>query len=462
MLTPWSPKGSGDACGRAQLSDAISFRNNVRYTHINSLYRVTVLSGDTLTAAQCTSLSRQYPAAFAGCIPGQTIGRRAVQGDGASDGIAIDNQMQAEFSTGAIRHNLLAGVDYFYTSWQHYRDLVRLSGVPAGQVLPLIDIYDPVPRGSANYPTSMVPQIYTETQSDQLGLYVQDQMEIGGLRLAIGGRQDWAHDQTKDAVANSIYRTNSQDFTWRAGAVYLFDNGLAPYASYSQSFQPLVSDPTSNLTGKPFDPTTGQQYEAGLRFEPRGMHAYFTLGGYQITQQNVATPDPNGTLCGTSVCNVQTGEIRLRGIELEARAQAMAGLTLIGAVSRIWSDITRSNTAAELGNRVAQVPDWMASAFVDYRFPDGALHGLGLGGGVRYTGDSYGNNANTLAIPDYALFDLFVRYDFGRSTPSLNGLSLSLNARNLTDKLYVATCSGTAACFYGSGRTVTARLQYRW
>jgi len=82
--------------------------------------------------------------------------------------------------------------------------------------------------------------------------------------------------------------------------------------------------------------------------------------------------------------------------------------------------------------------------------------------GNSYTGKSYGDTSNTLAIPDYALFDLFVRYDFGLANPRLEGLSASINARNIADKRYVATCTATAACYYGQGRSVTARLQFRW
>lgn len=450
---------------RAELNDAVTFRSNVRYTHLKTDYQVTVLSGDTLTEAGCTSMLALYPTAFAGCIPGQTIGRRGTQARGESDGIALDNQLQFKFATGSIRHNLLAGIDYFYTDWEHYRDLARASGVPAGQVLPLIDMYNPEYRGTAGY--TFTPQLYYQTNNDQLGLYVQDQLELGRLRVSIGGRQDWAYDKTKNLVSGKTYKTKDDDFAWRAGAVYLLDNGLAPYFSYSQSFQPSIGDPSTQLYGQPFKPTTGEQYEGGLRFEAPNNRAYVTLGAYQIKQQNVLTTVqtediPDDASCTGSTCYVQTGEVRMRGVEFEARAQTRFGLTLIGSASRVWSKITESLVAGEAGNHVPQVPKIMASAFADYRFPEGFLHGFGVGGGVRYTGESVGNNANTLVIPDYTLFDLFLRYDFGRAAGERGGPSLSLNARNLMNKTYVATCSSTASCFYGSGRTVTARLQYRW
>ena len=457
----------------AKLDERFTFRSNVRYTRLKTFYRVSVLSGDTVNAAQCAQYAAINPRLYGGCIPGRTVGRRAIQADGESDGIAIDNQLQAEFSTGAIRHTLLAGADYFYTDWTHYRDGVTLPDVPRnlsggtpnplfGQVEPLLDMFNPVPRGSAHYPGLLTTaQGWSNTKSDQLGLYAQDQIAVGNLRVSLGGRQDWAYDKVTNLVNGTVQRTRSKAFTGRVGAVYLFENGLAPYASYAESFLPQAGDPTTNITGEPFVPTTGQQYEAGVRFEPRGSDAYFTLGAYQIKQQNILTPDPAGTLCGNSVCNVQTGEIRVRGIEFEARAQTRIGLTLIGSVTRNWSRITKSSTT-DLGNEVSQVPNWLASAFVDYRLPEGALEGLGIGGGVRYTGKMFGNTTNTIVVPDYTLFDVFLRYDFGRAAGESEGLSLSLNARNLTNKTYVALCSGPASCYYGSGRTVTARIQYRW
>lgn len=430
-----------------RFDDRFVLRNNTRYTHLDTLYRVVVLSGDTVT---------RCPATIPGCIAGQTIGRRAVQGVGDSDGIATDTQFEAHLSTGPVRHTLLAGADYFRTEWQHHRDLVT-----AARVLPLLDIFAPVARGAAGFDTSLNPQVYAETVSRQVGLYLQDQIAIGRLRVTLGGRQDWAHDNTYNPLTRNRYITDSDAFTWRAGAVYLFDNGLAPYVSYAESFLPQVSDPSTSLNGKPFVPTTGQQYEAGIRFQ-RGRGIYLTLGAYQITQQNMTTPDPGGALCGTATCLVQTGEGRVRGVEFEGRATLPWGTALIATATRSDGEVTRTNVVAQRGKTLAQLPEWMASLFVDQRVRTGAFAGVGFGGGVRYTGKSFGDLDNSLAIPDYTLFDLFVRYDFGVANARLQGLSFAVNARNLADKRFVATCTAISACYYGQGRSLTARMQFRW
>ncbi|MBT0668506.1 TonB-dependent siderophore receptor [Novosphingobium profundi] len=430
-------------------TSGLTLRNNTRYTHIDTLYRAVVLSGDTYTTC---------PSTISGCIAGQTIGRRAVQGDGWSDGWATDTQLQFDTTTGSVEHTLLAGVDYFHTDWTHYRDLVTSS-----LVLPVLDIFDPQSRGSDGFADNLNAQVYSSSVSKQTGVYLQDQISAGNLHVTLGGRYDWAKTSTTDLTDLSSFTNKDDKFTWRAGAVYLFDSGLAFYASYAQSFLPDTTDPDSTLGGEPFEALTGDQYEAGIRYQS-GDSLYLTLGAYQITQQNMSTPDPSGTLCGSRTCYVQTGEGRVRGIEFEGKGSLPWGTAVIAALTYTDSEVTKDNTTytvdgetlSVVGNKLAQVPDWMASLFVNHTFRGGALEGLSLGGGVRYTGVSYGTTTNVLEIPDYTLYDAFVRYDFG------NGVRASINGRNIADKRYVATCTAASACYYGQGRSVTARVDFRW
>jgi len=419
---------------------------NARYTHIDTVYRATVLGGNTLTAC---------PGSIPGCIVGATVTRRAVEGRGGTDGVAFDARLQAEFATGPLDHTVLLGVDHFGTEWDHYRD-----NVAANLVLPILNIFDPVPRGSATYAASLTPAIYGASELDQTGIYLQDQMSSGGWRFVIGGRQDNASEDATNLLNSTVTRTDDDAFTWRAGAVYLFDNGLAPFASFAESFLP---SPGLTFAGTPFEPVTGEQYEAGLRYQPPGSNIFLTFSAYEITQTNILTPDPlhpGATDCFGGRCFVQTGEARITGYEVEARATLDAGLSIIGTATSAEGEITRTNIANERGKSLPQLPEQMASLFLDYRVPSGPLLGVGFGGGVRYVGESYGNNVNDLVIPDYTLFDLFARYDL--TELGAEGVILSLNARNVGDETYVATCNTLQSCYYGSGRTVTARLQYRW
>ncbi|MFW5905186.1 MAG: TonB-dependent receptor domain-containing protein, partial [bacterium] len=78
-----------------------------------------------------------------------------------------------------------------------------------------------------------------------------------------------------------------------------------------------------------------------------------------------------------------------------------------------------------------------------------------LGGGVRYTGMTYGDQANTLEVPAHTLVDLNTHYSRDR-------MRLSLDVHNLFDKAYVASCYTAASCFYGTTRSVRATIRYRW
>ena len=81
-----------------------------------------------------------------------------------------------------------------------------------------------------------------------------------------------------------------------------------------------------------------------------------------------------------------------------------------------------------------------AALWAKYTWYDGPVAGLGIGGGVRYVGQNYGDNANTILIPDYTLFDATVSFDFKYLRPDLKGWSAQINATNLTNKYYVASC----------------------
>lgn len=178
---------------------------------------------------------------------------------------------------------------------------------------------------------------------------------------------------------------------------------------------------------------------------------------YRLTQTNVKTADPDPT---HPYASIQTGEIRSRGVELEAHARVTDNLSLLGSLTVL--DIVNTESTDYEDKRPFGVPDRLASLWADYSFTEGPLDGLALGAGVRYIGSSYGNAENTLKVPDVTLFDLGLRYDLGMLRPELEGTQVSINVANLFDREYVASCWADHSCFYGTRRTITAGLKLRW
>ena len=88
--------------------------------------------------------------------------------------------------------------------------------------------------------------------------------------------------------------------------------------------------------------------------------------------------------------------------------------------------------------------------------------GLSINGGVRYVGTSWADKENTLKVPSHTLVDLGMKMDLGHYNPSLEGATLRINAHNIFDKEYVASCVNLFYCYYGAERSVMATLSYNW
>lgn len=353
-----------------------------------------------------------------------------------SDNFGIDNSLEFGFASGRAQHTLLTGIDY-RTQRNDYASAFSFAA-------PTLDVFDPV------YGAPVVRPDYSsrtlQTQS-QLGLYVQDQIKLDRWVVTLGGRQDWVGTDTDNRITGRSAHQSDGKFSGRVGVNYLFDNGLAPYVGYSQSFQPTVG---TSFDGAAFDPTTGKQVEAGLKYQPANGRVLATLALYELKQQNTLVVDPNNTLF-----QIQQGEVTVQGLELEGRWNIGDGFSINGAYAYIDSEVTRSTDPLSLGAEIPLQPRQAASLGADYTITHGLLAGLGFGGGVRYTGAHFGDAYNQWETPSYTLVDATMRYDFGN-------WRLQLNASNLTDKQYITTCNSSFWCYYGYPRSVSATAIYQW
>ena len=87
------------------------------------------------------------------------------------------------------------------------------------------------------------------------------------------------------------------------------------------------------------------------------------------------------------------------------------------------------------------------------------MAGFDLGAGVRYTEGIQADRENTREVPSYTLVDAALGYDF--SHLGIDGLSARVNANNLLDKEYVASCYSLNYCYFGAERSVMATVTYQ-
>lgn len=401
-------------------------------------------------------------------MAGTSITRRPSKALDDAGQVTVDNQLEYAFDTGVAQHKVLAGLDF------QYLDADRYLGQAAA--LSPIDYLNP------NYTAPAVPALtgYTTLQRSQTGVYLQDQIDIGKLAATAGVRYDVvsydldaysynAATGAKTPLAIGSADQTVDDFSWNVGAAYVFDNGIAPYASYATSFEVTAG---TGLGGVAFEPTTARQFEVGVRYQPTSFNGMFTASYFDIEQKNVLTSSGiAGTVangCSAATCQNQLGKVRSRGLELEAKTQVVPGFDVVASYTYVHARVLEDTTAMLVGSTPAGVPTHQAALWGHYQFNENSmLGGLGVGAGVRYLGNTTAlYAAGKLEVPAFTLVDAAVSYDFGVKTPALQGMKLSVSASNLFNKEYVASCSNSAtaigSCYYGTGREVKATLSYKW
>src|SRR5471032_1634138 len=269
---------------------------------------------DTWTVRQnlrYTKLDTQYKGVYGtGYVGNGVMSRAYVQSKEKLANFDVDTQAQAKFTTADVDHTLLMGVDYMRMRNDIDADYGSASN---------LNMSNPQ-YGNSNVSLYFPYEILN--RQEQTGLYAQDQAEWNKWILTVGGRYDFAKSSTFTRTSNSASQINDEQLTWRGGLNYLFDNGISPYFSYSESFEPTAG---SNKDGKPFDPSIGKQYEAGVKYIPNDRPISLTAAVYQLTKTKNLTHDPTDQ---TNTFSVQAGESRSRGLELEAKTALNANINM--------------------------------------------------------------------------------------------------------------------------------------
>jgi iron complex outermembrane receptor protein len=414
-----------------RLNDVWSARQNFRYLDASTELDQIWQSG--YTSATGNDLNRGYSG-----------------GDEKLHAWIVDNTMQAEFSTGVAAHTLVLGLDYQYSKNRihNYADYSTIAD---------LNILNPV-YGNVDL-SNVAATADALRRQKQTGVYVQDLIEVGRWNFSAGLRQDW-YDVSIDDNLIGKDANRGEKLSGHLGALYTFDNGISPYVSYSTSF-----NPTSNYSSgaQILDPTTGEQWEAGVKLQPAGTDDLYTVSVFNMTLENLYAKEND---LETSSFYKGVGEVQSRGVELEARINVTDNLRVLGSYT--WNDVEYSksyfaydragNLIDAKGNTPYQTPEHMGSLWAEYRFDEGLLAGFDAGLGARYVGSSWGNDAHDFKVPSYTVFDASISYDLARL--GLKDTTVRLNANNLTDKYYVASCYSANACYLGAERNITATVSH--
>lgn len=404
-----------------QITPSITFKQNMRYsdvdTHIKRDFTRGFLAGDRrLTAVYQNSPSR-------------------------SKTWVADSQLIYQLNTGPIRHQLLSGFDY-----QTGKLDKDWWGSQTVSFDPWIKPHHPEFKP---YPVSRTS---TTQRFDRYGVYLQDQLSWQQWDMILSGRYDWSYLDTDNNLANTTQKNDTSAWSQRVGLTYAFESGFSPWISVSDSFDPVLG---TDAEGKSFIPTESKQAELGIKYQNQSGDLMASLATYELEQKNVTTHNP----LNPDYYN-QTGKIRSRGMDFESRFAITPSLNMMLNYAYTDNKITQSQDLSVLNKHPVQVPKHSGSAWVDYRFHTPYLEGALVGVGVRYLGETWGDNTNTFKVPAVWLGDISARYQVDALIPELTGMELGVTVSNITNKSYVASCTSSTYCSIGTNRTLFATLNY--
>lgn len=389
--------------------------------------------------------------------PGGLVGRGALASHSSSEELIGNAILKYDTSFDRVDSSTLAGLEF--------RDATVSESAYYGLV-PGADPNNPdnngLPSGETLYQTR--DKDYS-TQS----LFLQQNLSFDDRWIAtIGLRHDWI-DVSLDQWSlfnNPQLGSEENDFSetsLRAALTYKVTDEVSAYFSYVESVSPVAEATPQDLYA---ELARGEQYELGVKYEPLGSNTLISASIYELSKDNdprLYWPGGAGTPFTFDLI-----DSRVRGLDIEAKAEISENLSLIGAYSYMDTEIVRgqrSDGTDLTGNELATAPSHMASIWVNYTLVgEGARGDMTFGLGARYVGSYYFNDENEAAplAAGYAgakseattLLDVAFTYQVQDNT------DLAINVSNLLDEQHVAGAGTNYS--YNPGREVQATLRHRF
>lgn len=345
---------------------------------------------------------------------------------------SFDTGARLKLDTGPVRHALTVQANY-------YTDRVA-SGSVAGTPI-LSNIYNPVSVADPSVGAPVrTPIVSASTLS---GVAMADTLsafdERAQLTLGLRGQQVRSTNYATSGVVSSSYSKSA--VTPLAGILYKITQHVSVYANYIEGLSKGdIAPATASNSGEVFAPYKSKQKEIGVKLDVAG--AITTLAAFDITK-------PSGALAN-GVYSVNS-EQRNRGLELTMAGEPVRGVRLIGGVTWLDAQLTKTTSATTQGNRPVGVPQVMANLGAEWDLP--WMSGLTMTSALNYTGREYVNQTNTQSVPAWTTVDVGARYTThvgGKATTFRVGVA------NLFNKAYWSGVASYGTISLGAPRTVYA------
>ncbi|KAE9651037.1 TonB-dependent siderophore receptor [Pseudomonas sp. PB105] len=346
------------------------------------------------------------------------------------DRSTADVGLRALFATGPVTHTttLMA---------TRYQDELS-RGINNGTII-RSNIYHPVDRPEQTINT---PKVLRISESELSGVALTDTLGVldDRIQLTLGLRRQAIESRNYNAAGAVSSRYKDNATTPLVGVVVKPWDDVSLYYNYVEGLSKGdIAPGTASNAGETFAPYESRQHELGVKYE----HGTFmtTVALFQIEK-------PSGELGANGVYSVQA-EQRNRGVELSVYGEVAPGTRLMGGVTFLDGELTKSATAANQGNKPVGVPQIQANLWAEYDTP--WLEGFTLTSGAIYTDSQYVNQANTQALDSWTRIDAGARY-----ATKIEGRPTTFRAtvQNVFDREYWSGVASYGAFSPGYPRTL--------
>ncbi len=355
---------------------------------------------------------------------GATVNRTGRFGKEDDNYTIAQIDLSGEIEALGMTHKLLVGAEADRERASFYQENIA--------AVPTIDAYAPVYGVVSDRPYTF--GFYLENDLDGRAVYVQDLIDITDMWSVVAGVRysdfddslAFSFDPVIDAA--DITETSFDHTNFQLGSTYRLNARWSVFGGYATGFDIESTTGSVDANGNAFKPEESEQFEGGVRY--LGEHVRASASLFQIRRLNLLTADPNDP-----DFSIQTGEVRVRGLEIEGTWSLTDHLSIQGGYAHLDGEITESNNG-DLGQELADTPAHQANAFIRYDVPGTDLE---LRAGVNYVGERQFSNgavtvyngvlANTVTLPDYAIVNLGAALTW-------NDVRFDLAVSNVFDETY--------------------------
>lgn len=405
-------------------------RDSTTNTRLVDLHGDVALTADTRLAVDLTHLWADSTSvkSFLNCnplpvtpaTPAGTWARGAAVEPGTDrriDSAAVS--LTSRQATGAARHQLFFGLDYYRETLDQPSLIVPASASPS------INVFNPV-FGRVNIPawSALAAGGLTTQHLRSVAASVQDTVDLGAWTFVAGLRytqQDFLYGGAGTrAVDESV-------FSPKLGVLRRLSETDSLYANWAKGMAP---NQVSSSSSQSLPSRRSEQFELGWKSLWRGGKLTTDVAVYQLDQRNMISNDQSTPQNNFDFTVDGTG--RSRGVELALTGELAERFTVGAAYAYTRAQVLANSLLA--GKTAPNIAPHALSLWGEYTWAIASDAKWVTGAGLYTQSARYADRANTVVLPGYARLDLTQTWK--KPLGGGQSVELQLALRNLTDKAY--------------------------